>query len=769
MDMRISVALSCWSWLIVIALGSVGCSTEVNQRSTAYSLDFTPTLSSNDPEEPRKIGSDPPRLGLALAGGGTKAAVFSIGVLQGLVESGLMDKVDVISSVSGGGYAAYWYYTRLVFDDPNFEQANATSTEFRQALFLDCIPSRYHNALNIDWQNPKTWPKNQPHPCPQTNNTNLLQLAKDEENKRDDKSQTREDNYRYLLQALEQAEPSKHFGTDPYRYQNYLRGYQDIFSTGRNLFGVYAFDYKPTTEDYRFTNETVEMLPLWIGSIIVNAVTNIAFDWNLNVSSTQYAYAKGIARTYGASVPNCEIDRDACITTFYGNGIRKEGNIELAKSLTFSQLMRAYEVKGAPLWVINATAGEDRKVFDVGAQQDFSFTAYEISPYQHGSGIYGYKEGSLPGLMPFEAVMASAAFFDSQQKVLPLKHRILLNPLQKLGAFDWGRSIRNPVKSDMQYTLHHFLPFPIYLADRFADAKDSMFIHLSDGGMSENLGAYALIRRRVSTLIVSDHSFDRKGSMGDICRLKRGLEKQDLYLLLPGLEHFDKQCSGDPELLTGYDINHWSHPVLAGCIVSKAQAYMNCEKLEEYREEGQYAAHLFVIKPAWGTPPMQDDLETIKKLCSPHHGDLDESTNKAALSKARRTCEQAVIRACTVRNNTDESPMWAGAMPPSCEVYAFLRANIFNEKGIASDGCPYFPQFETKVVTMDSSPWIFGAMRDLATYYTKRVTWFFTEKGTVNEDRFIEELRYQREHQLPLLVNAELSSSKCDPQPGSTL
>lgn len=50
--------------------------------------------------------------GLALSGGGLRSAAFSIGAMKALYDLGLMDDIDVISSVSGGGYASYWLYSR---------------------------------------------------------------------------------------------------------------------------------------------------------------------------------------------------------------------------------------------------------------------------------------------------------------------------------------------------------------------------------------------------------------------------------------------------------------------------------------------------------------------------------------------------------------------------------------------------------------------------------------------------------------------------------
>jgi len=50
-----------------------------------------------------------PRTCLALSGGGIRSAAFAAGVLQGLNDENLLDAVDVIGSVSGGGYAHGWY------------------------------------------------------------------------------------------------------------------------------------------------------------------------------------------------------------------------------------------------------------------------------------------------------------------------------------------------------------------------------------------------------------------------------------------------------------------------------------------------------------------------------------------------------------------------------------------------------------------------------------------------------------------------------------
>lgn len=52
---------------------------------------------------------DAPFVGLALSGGGARAAVFAAAGMEALAEKGLLDQVNHVSSVSGGGFtAAYW-------------------------------------------------------------------------------------------------------------------------------------------------------------------------------------------------------------------------------------------------------------------------------------------------------------------------------------------------------------------------------------------------------------------------------------------------------------------------------------------------------------------------------------------------------------------------------------------------------------------------------------------------------------------------------------
>jgi hypothetical protein len=724
-----------------------GCSSYYKEPLLDYSQ---ATLQEKFSIEQEATAYKPPHLGLALAGGGTKASNFSMGVLKGLVESGQMENVDVISSVSGGGYATYWYYSRLIFDDPDFDTNRDTAPAFIKSIFLDCLPSRFMDESGVRVQDSSTWLPGQPHPCPQYNHTNLLKVASDDEYDNPQQQRSAQQEFDQLMDALDRPE----LGKDPYRFQNYLRGYQDIFSTGLNIFGAHAFDYNTTVEDGRFSNEVVELIPMEVGSIVANAFGNILFDWNLELSATQYAYGKGIVRTYGASPPNCDREAEGCITTIYGNDIRIEGDLDQARSLSFADIKRVHEVKGAPLWIINTTAGEDRSVLDIERRKPFYLSAFEIDPYHSGSGLYGYHKGLPEGLPPFKAVLSSAAFSDSQQKVVSnILGRNALNALLRISAADWGYSIRNPNAGDFQYGMHYLLPFPLYYAERLAGEENSSFIHLSDGGMSENLGAYALIRRGTANLIVSDHAGDRDGKMIDLCWLKNGLEKNhNLRLLLPGLGNLDHHCRLYEDENTGYNIFAWRHPVLVGCIVSKSIENLGCENLPTNLEKEQYAAHLFLIKPALANTAMREKLNKIGSVClsQPLKNKVDQDS----------ACSKEIRAACTNPNTSDDSPMWQGAPSPSCEMFAFFLRNATGSDGMHDDGCPNFPQYATVALTVDSSPWIFGGMRELGAYYAGRINWFFNQDGSLNEERFLAELRYQRRIPIPWQSQAAMGRYK---------
>src|SRR5262245_4281132 len=76
---------------------------EVGQRRRRLYLD--------DPAPRRHL------VGLALSGGGIRSATFSLGVLQGLHQLGLLRLFDYLSTVSGGGFTGGWWSAWLARDE----------------------------------------------------------------------------------------------------------------------------------------------------------------------------------------------------------------------------------------------------------------------------------------------------------------------------------------------------------------------------------------------------------------------------------------------------------------------------------------------------------------------------------------------------------------------------------------------------------------------------------------------------------------------------
>ena len=57
--------------------------------------------------------SDKSRIGLCLSGGGFRASFFHLGTLRYLEEAGIMEKVEVVSTVSGGSIIGAYYLVQM--------------------------------------------------------------------------------------------------------------------------------------------------------------------------------------------------------------------------------------------------------------------------------------------------------------------------------------------------------------------------------------------------------------------------------------------------------------------------------------------------------------------------------------------------------------------------------------------------------------------------------------------------------------------------------
>jgi len=125
------------SFLIFFILFLSGCSTPY-QSKNIYKIS---AIEKRDMDESnRTYAHEPwakenkrPLLGIALSGGGSKAAPFAMGVLKRFVDEGWMKNVDIISSVSGGSYSAYYFYSRAI----NSYESNSSNSNYRK-FFKSC-------------------------------------------------------------------------------------------------------------------------------------------------------------------------------------------------------------------------------------------------------------------------------------------------------------------------------------------------------------------------------------------------------------------------------------------------------------------------------------------------------------------------------------------------------------------------------------------------------------------------------------------------------
>jgi len=105
------------------------------------------------------VTEDPgqPKLGLALSGGGHRAAFFHIGVLARLAELGLLRPIQVISTVSGGSIVGALYYLHvknLLESKADSELTDGDYVEVVQAVERKYRQAAASNVRAAAWANP---------------------------------------------------------------------------------------------------------------------------------------------------------------------------------------------------------------------------------------------------------------------------------------------------------------------------------------------------------------------------------------------------------------------------------------------------------------------------------------------------------------------------------------------------------------------------------------------------------------------------------------
>jgi hypothetical protein len=665
-------------------------------------------------EELRRKSRLPYEYGLALSGGGSKAASYAMGVLEGLyVNEVIQHDINAVSSVSGGGYAAFWYYSKLadadlgnqrtITDEPDeaarTELKTPEKSEVSEAqralpyLFSECLPASYTGLLREGVavaEGAVTEPGRQR--CP-------------------------EDDPRWVTSE------------DKWRFQNHLRGYTDVFS---NTFEL-------GTESRELPGEIARTLAWTVATFPVHAVANLAFDWHVPLSPSRRQYGVGIERTYGLPPVRltdgmCQPDilpenSAECTTT------RPSPNRLVARGVTFAALRVARnqqqrewdEAQKAidpenraprkfgipprePLFIVNTTAGVSHSAFDwlESTFPDFEDSVFEFTPTGYGSRLYGYWPGSHPEVDVTASVSASAAFFDSQQRTMNWPLRAATGSVLRLFQLEWGLDISNPWRPDRTRQFHRLLPFPLYFFHHQTKNSEAPSIHLSDGGQSDNTGIFALVRRGARRIVYADAGQDREGEFRDLCVLRRQLARKQLYLHIPDLDTdkgtFEQDCDRARNMRDARTTPHalWGlrSPVIEGCIDRKRDQ-TTCARAGN-APEGDYFAKLYILKPSLDMKRLDEAVNACLESGKTGTADAQARFNDSLDTEA---CRLAYERAAAAQPRLPR------------EVLGFLVRN----SNMTFDGHPEFPQHKTWKMTLNSSAPLFGAYKALGRWHVEQM------------------------------------------------
>jgi hypothetical protein len=684
-----------------------------------------------------------PRVGVALSGGGSKAASYAMGVLAGLHDAGLLGgpdadgkkpHVDIISSVSGGGYSAYFLFSRMLdaANAPGDEGSGRPEAWFRHCLTVkaqeyfgvadEVPPIRLVELLNAG----RTYPTGSvmnPHYCPET----LVDLRDRKEEK------------------------------DVYRFQNHLGGFQDFLSPGFNYSRVGSAE-----EGAGNKMVGTGLFFATLGSLPAHWAANIGLSFGARLSPIQHRYEEGFLRAYGYRpsifTPDTAQREGVDEELIQKRAARGVDPVRLQATreaqARFGALSAIYTEKPVPgfaqppLWIVNVTAS-DRAALDT-RRNDPLRHIFELTTFGFGSPCYGLFAGPPNDISIPDAMAASAAFLDWQQRSVggwsPVANTFIYGLNAGMG-FDYP----NPRRSAVSRALSKLAPLPfvwsaIGLFPGCVEGNDAgpANFRFSDGGQSENTGLLPLIRRRVPTIVFADASQDTYGRMEDLCVVAEAGARGDpamdrksddgpvrryrWRISVEGLPDLDKLCA-DEDRNIGYDILDWRNSVLVGAVrIHEAGRHPTregpCAKDEN---DAGTCLRLFLLKPAI-------DLRLFDVLRRLYYNDkLDHTRLPSAchvMHKRKGRFDDDTIKNCKNQIVTALRTVGGISLPPP----GVIRFVLDNWEHISKDGrfvdassrrdnapnpglrlpTEQFPQSSTFSLTLNSSPSLYEAYRDLA-------------------------------------------------------
>ena len=417
-----------------------------------------------------------PIWGLALSGGGQRSASVSMGFLEALHKASILDKLDVISTVSGGSYAAYWWFTkqhiaRNEFDDP---EEKKILTDVRTPLF----------ARN--------------YTCGQCETLLIAGIFSSKCYFADIKSCNQGD---YI--------------SDTYKVEKYkLERYNNhrFYFNNSNRSNLMTFAQQ--INNWKYAEISGKTLG-WLPTIPLHWVANGLFDMRLNLNLLQSYYENGLERDYGF-YPKAIADftnPDNKPLKYYENTTSRFSlDYEVSPPELFASTIKPNNL---PYWVINTTSEYShtkipkilRNLYKNAYSERLYDNVYEFTPLVQGSPRFGYYPIQAEQDNPFyvklsRQIAISGAAIDDLPRLANIGADVINLSL--------GQYINNPAVIDRSGpNAHRLIPFPFYWINQYQHDEASPFIYLSDGGHSDNLGAYSLIRRGVKNIIVLDAEHEK--------------------------------------------------------------------------------------------------------------------------------------------------------------------------------------------------------------------------------------------------------------------
>ena len=725
---------------------------------------FAPRESSSATEDAyRTVAGEPDwqalreegSLGVALSGGGSKAAAYALGILAGLDDQQLLThrgfqglrSVDAISSVSGGGYSAYHLFSRLVWLQQRLEagiETDASSREHLDRLFHD-------HVTHLGEATTSMFAMSLHRKIPQTS-TKYPHAALDE--------------HKQLVNS------------DQY----ILRCAQDLLQPGECA-------SSPTSRDKASTwGSNAALLVPTVLTAIPHHIANTVFDSGWNLAPSKYVYQDGIGMTYGAVPLNAlkptrsatdwlpcpawegnefsalsepdSITSSPIIANAALHNCRQSGNRYFVRDLSFRDLQRAWQVQQSaqsfnmPFWIVQASSTHYRSILGWFASSAGSplLDTFEFTPMGFGSRRYGFVAGHIDKMTALDAVSASAAFFDANQQVYvnPVA-RPTLGVVQHLLNVNWGVDIPNYSVGGLRRNLHRVVPFPLNGLDsiwmtNFAsqplndtpsskleaeargDRRRSSFIRLVDGGSSENTAAIALLRRGLFAAIVSDGAQDIDGAFGDLCLLKNALEQEGpdrfglwrtpdsalevlgkketrVLVAIPVLKDFDEHClamqSGTPtQRYSPWAKDDRRIPALIGCVTAD-QSDRTCSNL------ASVITWLLVFKPTLDHEAMRAAFRETLPETECHGVAPCRRLARCVAGRSLFSASGNEVNCATTSNESDRASCRA-AFPCEAMRLQWMSGSIWSDKHDT------FPQTATVGATGNFSGTLMASYRELS-------------------------------------------------------